>query len=76
MTELIFGIIFVMICGFAETVCSKNERVATFSGITLFAIIFAIGSSDWTYILYPIGIIICFFVFSWIQGKRKHQRIT
>ena len=75
MIELIIGIIFVVICGYAETECSKNERATSFSFITLLALICIIRYSDLSYILYPLGIMISFIGWSILKEKRKQLQM-
>lgn len=75
MTELIFGIMFVMLVGLAETQCKKNERLMSFCFLIALSIMYAVKSADWTYILYPIGIAASFFMWQHINQKRKEKNL-
>ena len=75
MIDLIIGISFVLLVGLAETQCKKNERLLSFCFLVALCIAYAVSYSDWTYLLYPVGICISFFGWQMLNQKRRELKM-
>jgi len=75
MIDIIIGISFVLLIGLAETQCKKNERLTSFCFLVVLATVYAVKCSDWTYILYPVGIFISFFGWQMLNQKRSELKM-
>jgi len=69
--DIIIGVILVIVCGYIESKNVKNHN-RSFAFISIIALIYALGTNDWTYLLYPFGIILTYNIITFVT-LRKHM---
>ena len=72
--DWIIGIILVLFVGLAETQCRKDQRITTFAFLVILSLAYSIGYSDWSYMLYPVGVVVSFFGWQWFNHKRNELK--